>query len=174
MADESPKGRKLTKVTTSYQVQGGAAKDPASVTIWKSGRALTNVDGGSIMIPWVTAAGADPKRFQMEFGADPDNKVIGCYIAGPDSVAPTPAKPSGSERNIAFHLGSVFKEHPSLRPIGKRQYLVHLEPDQDGVMCFMIDLKTGVMKPKGTRGGSASAESKGAQPQNDAAAGEQE
>ncbi|HLN60911.1 MAG TPA: hypothetical protein VK464_05110 [Symbiobacteriaceae bacterium] len=173
MADEAPanKGRKLTKVTTAYQVQGGAAKDPASVTIWKSGRALTNVDGGNIMVPWAKAAGADPERFQIDFGVDADNKVIGCYIAGPNSPAPTPAKPSGHERTISFHLGSVFEEHPKLRPVGKRQYLVHLEPDADGVMCFMIDLKTGVMKQTGTRGDSA--DTKGARPQDDAAAGEQ-
>ena len=173
MADEAPKGRKLTKVTTAYQVQGGAAKDPASVTIWKSGRALTNVDGGNIMVPWAKAGGADPERFQIDFGVDVDNKIIGCYLADANSPAPTPAKPSGHERTILFHLGSVFEEHPELRPVGKRQYLVRLEPDADGIMCFMIDLKTGVAKRTGARGTDATADTKGAAPQDDAAAGEQ-
>jgi hypothetical protein len=162
------KGRKLKKVTTSYQVQGGANKEPAGITIWKSGRALTNVDCADLLIPLVKQAGGDSNRFMVDFGVDKENQVIGVSIASPNTPGAMPAQPSGHEKTISFHLGGVFKDYPDLRPVGKRQYMVSLEPDDEGTMCLMIHLKSGVMKRTGTRGDGTGDSGQGA------AAGEQQ
>jgi hypothetical protein len=164
----SVKGRKLKKVTTAYHVQGGAAREPASVTIWKSGRSITNVEGGELLIALVTAAGQDPKRFLLSPGVDSENSVVGVAVVPSGVAGAITARPVGDERNIVLHLGGVFKEYPQLRPVGKRQYMVAVEPDEDGVMCLMIDLKSGIMKRAGTRGDGSNGESG-----QDAAAGQQ-
>lgn len=84
-------------------------------------------------------------------GAQPETRTVAVYLGNTSEqglVRVRRYQSKGGSR-IAFHLGGVWKKHPSLRPDSKGEHAVKYETDEDGVPIMEIALGAPLNKRKG-------------------------
>lgn len=144
----SPKKKKFLRVTESPKVAGGANRDDPSVTIHPSGYAVANRGGTEIMDQ---VAGTADSNYLVTFGAHPETKSVAVYAGNSSDLGLVRVRRYQSKggSRIAFHLGGVWRKHPSLRPDSKGDYAVKYDTDEDGVAIMEIALGAPLGKRKG-------------------------
>lgn len=169
-------GIAMTPVTTVHQVSGGANRDPATITVKKTGYAYSNSEGTDYIrmgaklqeIPW-------PEVY-FSFGANAPAGLVGIYLVR--MGAPGAMAVRDSEGTLSFHLGGVFKEHSDLRPKTTVECGIVYTKDDKGQPCFIINIGSALPKRKGRRKeGDSTEQAKSdakAKPAQEVAAAEQE
>lgn len=140
MAEPNPKKKKFQKVTASHKVSGGALRDDPAVKVEPSGRSECN-RGASDLLDQLADTDADD--YMVYFGADRKTKTVAVYVGGDDEDGAMRIRRyagKGGSR-ISFHMGGVWKQHPSLRPSSTAEYKVKLDTDEEGTPYMEINLK---------------------------------
>ncbi|HEY3366365.1 MAG TPA: hypothetical protein VGK74_15020 [Symbiobacteriaceae bacterium] len=151
--NEEPKSRRFKPVYTSVAPGGALSRDPEGATHYPSGRLLLNVGGTDYWKSLCEAEGLESAKAAGSYQADDVNMVVAVrpVKSTTEMVGLTPVRWVNKDTSVVLHLGGVYKEHPSMRPIGKQQVTVTIEPDDDGNNCLMIALQTALAKRTRTR-----------------------
>ena len=139
---------KFEPVTATIPVSGGASREAAGGTIWKSGRILLNVSASEGWTALCRSLGPDLNTIGASFEADEANKVVSVRPvigAGPGIM---PVRWSADLTTVTLHLGGVFAQKPKLRVAGKRDISVAVAPDDKGNPCLLIFLQIALAKTK--------------------------
>lgn len=144
-------------VTTHFQVAGGASRGPARIIVAKTGRAYSNTEAYDIICAELIEKGVSLENLYLAYGA---NRALGVIALRPSNMATPGAMPvSVGDKVLRFHLGGVFKEHPSLRPNTTVECGIDFTTDTKGRWCIAINTRQGAPK----RAGASTVQSAGAQ-----------
>lgn len=145
-----PKKNGWKKVTKQFQVQGGAKREAAAVTLNEFGHTMGNAEGSAILFRSAMAQGIDPTReFLIDFAVNEERQSIATWATTQATEGTTTVRlyKSGGSSWVSFHLGGAFAEAPDLRPtIKETRVLVHEELDENGIPMMVIPVKSGLAK----------------------------
>lgn len=156
------KPRRFAPVHSSAPMGGETKRDPEGGTLWTSGRLLLNTGATDDWRELCTKAGLEAGKAVAHLQVDGDNMVVAArpVIATREATGLAPTRLINDGANIVIPLGGAFKENPSLRPTGRRQVVITVEPDDDGNNCLMVALQSALPKPVISRKSTSSSDSK--------------
>jgi hypothetical protein len=147
----NPEGRQFKAVKRSYDIQTDSRAKAQGGKIHPSGRFPLNVKGTGILDRLAVDAGQSVERFNVYYEADDVNDLVAVYIATEVREGVMAARRDADGRTVTLHLGGVFAEYPTMRPVSKRDCEVWRETDAKGRPCMVISLKTALSTRTTTR-----------------------
>jgi len=136
--DKAVQGTSFRKVTRSFNTSGGARREPAKMTVSRTGAIRSNTEGKEMAQEYVRAEGGNPDDFQLAFGGNEDKGQLALYLPKPGDLGVM--KVSIYRSSIAFHAGAAFVEHPKLRPVTRVECNVTPTTDAEGVACLVVQI----------------------------------
>jgi hypothetical protein len=140
-------GLEVEDVTTHFQVAGGASRGPARIIVAKTGRSYSNTEAYDVICAELTDRGVSLENLYFACGA---NRALGVIALRPSNMATPGAMPATvGDKALRFHLGGVFKQHPSLRPNTTVECPIDFTTDAKGRWCITINPRQGAPKRAG-------------------------
>ena len=140
---QAAQGKSFRRVTTSFNIAGGARREAAAVEVYRTGLTRTNVESTGNIMKLVDQAGGDRRQFHLAYGIKEDSKEVAIYVDTPDAPGAMPTRIYS--KTISFHLGNAFEECPALRPEAKASFPISdVTTDAEGVPCVIVTLKAGL------------------------------
>lgn len=137
-------GRTFNKVTAEFNPSGGARREPAKIQVEPTGNAKSNTELTEFIMKNLSKfSGVTRENMKSSFGADEETGDIALYLAARGAYL---HKIRDWGAVLGFHLGSVFRQYPGLRPGTTIECDVELDADAEGKACFVFNVYQGLAK----------------------------
>lgn len=165
MAEEQLPKRPATNVddewqpVTSHWQRGDALKDGPYATLSRNGALLGTVEATARLERAAAARGLARHHYVLVFRANVKKGQVGCI---PTAVADAEQGAAGirwyegkGSARAAFHIGGVFKDHPTLALKSDVRCTVNIATAPDGLPMLVIPIQAALDRTTSTRGGQA-------------------